>query len=298
MNAQGSDNPKLSVRAATKIYSTGSSDLLAIDRCSLDVSAGEIVSVVGPSGCGKTTLLWSMSGLHALTAGTVLLDGNPVKGPNSEIGMVFQDATLLPWRDLNSNIRFPFEIKGIEPDRFWIDELLHKVGLEGFGARFPRELSGGMQQRTALVRALSFKPSVLLMDEPFGALDTFTREEMNRLVEQIWLETRTTIVLITHSIEEAIFLSDRVIVMSARPGRVANEYKVRFPRPRSREIMSTREVFDLTNAIKLEIVGEQKSRFATSATPAALEHDPEKCVAVFGKRSCEIKELERGDNSS
>ena len=127
-----------------------------------------------------------------------------------------------------------------------------------------------MQQRAALVRALSFKPSVLLMDEPFGALDSFTREEMNRLVEQIWLDTHTTIVLITHSIEEAIFLSDRVIVMSARPGRVANEYSVPFPRPRSLEIMSTREVFDLTNAIKLEIVGEQKSRFGTPANPVAI----------------------------
>ena len=270
MNAQGSGDPKLSVRGATKIYATGSGDLLAIDRCSLDVAQGEVVSIVGPSGCGKTTLLWAMSGLHALTAGAVLLDGNPVKGPNPEIGMVFQEATLLPWRDLDANIRFPFEIKGTGPDRVWIDELLHKVGLEGFGRRFPRELSGGMQQRAALVRALSFKPSVLLMDEPFGALDSFTREEMNRLVEQIWLDTHTTIVLITHSIEEAIFLSDRVIVMSARPGRVANEYRVPFPRPRSLEIMSTKAVFDLMNAIKLEIVGEQKSRFGTSASPIPI----------------------------
>src|SRR5262245_30316538 len=269
MNAQGSGDPKLTIRDATKIYSTGSGDLLAIDRCSLDVASGEIVSIVGPSGCGKTTLLWSMSGLHGLTAGTVLLDGNPVKGPSPEIGMVFQEATLLPWRDLDANIRFPFEIKGTRPDREWIDELLHKVGLEGFGKRYPRELSGGMQQRAALVRALSFKPSLLLMDEPFGALDSFTGEEMNRLVEQIWLDTRTTIVFITHSIEEAIFLSDRVIVLSARPGRVANEYEVPFPRPRSFEIMSTRAVFDLTNAIKLEIVGEQKSRFAAPAAVAA-----------------------------
>jgi NitT/TauT family transport system ATP-binding protein len=270
MDAHGSHDPKLSVRGATKVYSTGSGDLVAIDRCSLDVEAGEIVAIVGPSGCGKTTLLWSMSGLHPLSAGAVLLDGKPVKGPNPEIGMVFQEATLLPWRNLDKNIRFPFEITGSRPDEAWIEELLHKVGLEGFGSRFPRELSGGMQQRAALVRALSFKPSVLLMDEPFGALDSFTREEMNRLVEQIWLDTRTTIVLITHSIEEAIFLSDRVIVMSARPGRIAREYKVPFPRPRSFEIMSTKEVFDLTNAIKLEIVGEQKSRFATSAAPDAL----------------------------
>jgi NitT/TauT family transport system ATP-binding protein len=272
MDARGSDDPKLRVRGATKIYSTSSGDLLAIDRCSLDVEAGEIVSIVGPSGCGKTTLLWSMSGLHPLTAGEVLLDGKPVKGPNAEISMVFQEANLLPWRNLEANIRFPFEIKGTSPDRVWIDELLHKVGLEGLGGRFPRELSGGMQQRAALVRALSFKPSVLLMDEPFGALDAFTREEMNLLVEQIWLDTRTTIVLITHSIDEAIFLSDRVIVLSARPGRVANEYKVPFPRPRSLEIMSTREVFDLTNAIKLEIVGKQKSRFATPAPALQAAH--------------------------
>ena len=206
MTVGHSTQPKLRVKGATKVYNTRSGDLLAIDRCSLDIVDGEIVSIVGPSGCGKTTLLWSMSGLHGLTAGEVLLDGTPMTGPNPEIGMVFQEANLLPWRNLDANINFPFEIKGTKPDRVWIDELLNRVGLEGFGGRFPRELSGGMQQRAALVRALSYKPSVLLMDEPFGALDAFTREEMNRLVEEIWLDTRTTIVLITHSIDEAIFL--------------------------------------------------------------------------------------------
>ena len=269
MNAMGSQVPKLSVRGATKVYATASGQLLAIDDCSLDVRAGEIVSIVGPSGCGKTTLLWSMSGLHGLSAGEVLLDGRAITGPDPAIGMVFQDANLLPWRNVQANINFPFEIKGTKPDRQWIDELLHKVGLEGFGARFPGELSGGMQQRAALVRALSYKPSVLLMDEPFGALDAFTREEMNRLVEEIWLETHTTIVLITHSIEEAVFLSDRVIVLSARPGRVAKEYDVPFPRPRSLDVMATKEAFDLMNAIKREIVGNQKSRFdAAPSTPA------------------------------
>ena len=265
--------PKLKVEDATKKYVTRSGDLVAIDRCSLDIRQGEIVSIVGPSGCGKTTLLWSMSGLHRLSSGQVLLDGKPVTGPNPEIGMVFQDANLLPWRNLDANINFPFEIKGTKPDRAWIDDLLQRVGLGGFGGRFPRELSGGMQQRAALVRALSFRPSVLLMDEPFGALDAFTREEMNQMVEEIWLDTRTTIVLITHSIEEAIFLSDRIVVMSARPGRVASIHEVPFPRPRSLEIMSTREVFDLTNTIKMEIVGGQQSRYAkpsgaTLAQPA------------------------------
>ena len=272
MNQRTSREAKLQVRGATKVYPTASGDLVAIDQCSLDVFAGEIVSVVGPSGCGKTTLLWAMSGLHGLSSGEVLLDGTPITGPSPAIGMVFQDANLLPWRNLDANINFPFEIKGTKPDRVWIDELLNRVGLEGFGGRFPRELSGGMQQRAALVRALSYKPSVLLMDEPFGALDAFTREEMNHLVEEIWLDTRTTIVLITHSIEEAIFLSDRIVVMSPRPGRVASIHEVPFPRPRSLEIMSTKEVFDLTNAIKLEIVGTQQSRYparAASIQPAA-----------------------------
>lgn len=271
MSATGSMQPKLRVREATKAYSTRSGDLVAIDRCSLDVQPGEIVSIVGPSGCGKTTLLWSMSGLHKLSSGEVLLDGKLVSGPNPEIGMVFQDANLLPWRNLDANINFPFEIKGSRPDRAWIDDLLGRVGLGGFGGRMPRELSGGMQQRAALVRALSFKPSVLLMDEPFGALDAFTREEMNQMVEEIWLAAPTTIVLITHSIEEAIFLSDRIVVMSPRPGRVASIHEVPFPRPRSLEIMATREVFDLTNTIKMEIVGEQQSRYSRPSDARAAQ---------------------------
>lgn len=257
MSTASARTPKLGVQAATKVYQTGSGDLLALDRCSLDVQPNEIVSIVGPSGCGKTTLLWSMSGLHRLTDGAILLDGNEITGPRPEIGIVFQEANLLPWRNLDANINFPFEIKGEKPDRAWIAHLLNRVGLDGFGGKFPRELSGGMQQRAAIVRALALKPSVLLMDEPFGALDSFTREEMNRLVEEIWLDTKTTIVFITHSIEEAIFLSDRVVVLTTRPGRVAKIYDVPFPRPRSLEIMATKEVFDLTNKIKMDIVGER-----------------------------------------
>ncbi|RWE78881.1 MAG: ABC transporter ATP-binding protein [Mesorhizobium sp.] len=260
MSTASAKTPKLGVQAATKVYQTGSGDLLALDRCSLDVQPNEIVSIVGPSGCGKTTLLWSMSGLHRLTGGAILLDGKEVTGPRPEIGIVFQEANLLPWRNLDANINFPFEIKGEKPDRAWIAHLLHRVGLDGFGGKFPRELSGGMQQRAAIVRALALKPSVLLMDEPFGALDSFTREEMNRLVEEIWLDTKTTIVFITHSIEEAIFLSDRVVVLTTRPGRVAKIYDLPFARPRSLEIMATKEVFDLTNRIKMDIVGERRPK--------------------------------------
>ncbi|MEI9404652.1 ABC transporter ATP-binding protein [Mesorhizobium argentiipisi] len=268
MSTASARTPKLGVQAATKVYQTGSGDLLALDRCSLDVQPNEIVSIVGPSGCGKTTLLWSMSGLHRLTAGAILLDGKEITGPRPEIGIVFQEANLLPWRNLDANINFPFEIKGEKPDRAWIAHLLNRVGLDGFGGKFPRELSGGMQQRAAIVRALALKPSVLLMDEPFGALDSFTREEMNRLVEEIWLDTKTTIVFITHSIEEAIFLSDRVVVLTTRPGRVAKIYDVPFPRPRSLEIMATKEVFDLTNKIKMDIVGE-RVRPKTPERPSA-----------------------------
>ncbi|QEN87473.1 ABC transporter ATP-binding protein [Labrys sp. KNU-23] len=253
-------HPKLAVREASKVYHTASGNLVALDRCSIDIQANQIVSIVGPSGCGKTTLLWSMSGLHRLSSGEIRLDGKAITGPHPDIGLVFQEANLLPWRNLDANIAFPFEIKGTRPDRAWIDHLLQRVGLAGFGGKFPRELSGGMQQRASIVRALALKPSVLLMDEPFGALDSFTREEMNRLVEEIWLDRPTTIVFITHSIEEAIFLSDRVIVMSARPGRVAREYQVPFARPRSLEIMATKEVFDLQNAIKLDIVGGRASQ--------------------------------------
>ena len=268
MSTASARTPKLGVQAATKVYQTASGDLLALDRCSLDVQPNEIVSIVGPSGCGKTTLLWSMSGLHRLTAGAILLDGKEITGPRPEIGIVFQEANLLPWRNLDANINFPFEIKGEKPDRAWIAHLLNRVGLDGFGGKFPRELSGGMQQRAAIVRALALKPSVLLMDEPFGALDSFTREEMNRLVEEIWLDTKTTIVFITHSIEEAIFLSDRVVVLTTRPGRVAKVYDVPFPRPRSLEIMATKEVFDLTNKIKMDIVGERVRR-KTPERPSA-----------------------------
>jgi NitT/TauT family transport system ATP-binding protein len=208
--------------------------------------------------------------LEQPSTGTISLEGGSpaVLRRQRGIGMVFQEANLLPWRNLDANINFPFEIKGIKPDREWIGHLLDRVGLDGFGGKFPRELSGGMQQRAAIVRALALKPSVLLMDEPFGALDSFTREEMNRLVEEIWLDTKTTIVFITHSIEEAIFLSDRVVVLTTRPGRVAKVYDVPFPRPRSLEIMATKEVFDLTNKIKMDIVGE-RVRPITPERPSA-----------------------------
>jgi NitT/TauT family transport system ATP-binding protein len=265
---QNASKVKLSVEHASKSYDTKSGPLLAIDDFSMQVSEGEFVCVVGPSGCGKTTLLWSMAGLHSLSKGQIKLGGEPVVGPHPQIGMVFQEANLLPWRNLTRNILLPFEIKRKKPDQQWIDHLLERVGLTGFGNKFPRELSGGMQQRASIVRALSFNPSVLLMDEPFGALDAFTRDEMNLLVEEIWLETRKTIVFITHNIAEAVFLSDRVYVMSARPGRLAKVFDISYPRPRSLEMMATKELFDLVNEIKAEI----EHRPASPAPPGRRQN--------------------------
>ena len=160
---------------------------------------------------------------------------------------------MLPWRNLIKNIQLPFEIKGIKPDDARIENLLERVGLAGFGQKYPRELSGGMQQRASIVRALSFDPSVLLMDEPFGALDAFTRDDMNLLVQEIWLETKKTIVFITHNIVEAVFLSDRVHVMSARPGRLAEAIDVNFPRPRTIEMLSDPKAVALVSKIKAKI---------------------------------------------
>ena len=245
--------PKLVIDKATKYYETKTGRVHALDNVSLQVNDHEFVSIVGPSGCGKTTLLWSMAGLHELTSGEIRLDGQAIVGPHPQIGMVFQDANLLPWRNIQRNLEFPFEISGKRADSARIAALMERVGLGGFGGKMPRELSGGMQQRASIVRALSFDPSVLLMDEPFGALDAFTRDEMNLLVEEIWMETRKTIVFITHSIPEAVFLSDKVHVMSARPGRLATTFSIPFPRPRALEIMETREFFDVVNTIKSEI---------------------------------------------
>ena len=178
-----------------------------------------------------------MSGLHALTRGRVMLDGSAVDGPRPrEIGMIFQDANLLPWRNLRQNLEFPFEIKRRKPDEERIARLLEETGLAGFEKAYPRELSGGMQQRASIVRALAQDPSVLLMDEPFGALDAFTRDEMNLLLLRLWAETRKTIVFVTHNISEAIFLADRVVVMTSRPGRVARVYDIDLPRPRTIEM--------------------------------------------------------------
>ena len=244
---------KMEVRGASKSYQTRSGSVHALDNVSLDVREGEFLCILGPSGCGKTTLLWSMAGLHELSSGQVLLDNKAITKPNPQIAMIFQDANLLPWRNLQKNIELPFEIKRTTPDHARIKKLLDRVGLAGFETKFPRELSGGMQQRASIVRSLSVDPSVLLMDEPFGALDAFTRDEMNLLIQEIWMETRKTICFVTHSITEAIFLADRVAVMSARPGRIAEIYDVDISRPRTVDIQTKPDFIERVLHVKSRI---------------------------------------------
>jgi NitT/TauT family transport system ATP-binding protein len=246
---------KLIVDSASKVYQTKTGAVPALEDFHMVAHEGELVCVIGPSGCGKSTLLWSMAGLHALSRGRILLDEKPVVEPDPQIGMVFQDANLLPWRTLQRNIELPFEFKRRKPRdyRQRIDALLARVGLEGFRDKYPRELSGGMQQRASIVRSLSFDPTVLLMDEPFGALDAFTRDEMNLLIQEIWMETGKTIVFVTHNIAEAIFLADRIMVMTPRPGRLSRIYHIDFPRPRPIALTTTPEFVALVADIKASI---------------------------------------------
>jgi len=227
----------VSIQHATKYYKTDTGSVHALEDINLEIRRGEFVAIVGPSGCGKSTLLWAMSGLHDLTSGKIVLDGKPVEGPRPEIGMIFQEANLLPWRNLQKNIEFPFEIKKIDPAPYQprIKALLEEVGIGGFENKYPRELSGGMQQRASIVRCLAADPGIILMDEPFGALDAFTRDEMNLLIQKLWMETGKTIVFVTHNVSEAILLADRVVVLTARPGRVAHIFDIDLPRPRTIE---------------------------------------------------------------
>lgn len=202
----------------------------ALKDVSLDIKSGELISVLGPSGCGKTTLLNIVAGFLAQTGGDVILDDKPVLGPSPERGMVFQKGALFEWMSVRKNIGFGPAMKGVDRDKIneRVDELLEIVGLHDFGDKAVYELSGGMQQRVALARCLANDPEVILMDEPLGALDALTREKMQGLVLKLWKETGKTIILITHSVEEALLLGERLIVMAPRPGRIHKEYRLPF----------------------------------------------------------------------
>ena len=225
----------IEIAGATKRYvSTRGGEVHALAEIDLSIAAGEFVSVVGPSGCGKSTLLMLISGLIAPTGGTIIVAGAPVKRAVGNVAIVFQRDVLLDWRTVLANVLLPVEIKKLNPATYRAKarELLRAVGLEEFEEKYPAELSGGMRQRVAICRALVQDPGLLLMDEPFGALDALTREQMNLDLQRIWLRNRNTVLFITHSIEEAVLLSDRVVVMSSRPGRIADIVHNNLPRPR------------------------------------------------------------------
>lgn len=229
----------IQLRNVSKIFPAKAGKVEALGGIELDVAQHEFVSVLGPSGCGKSTLLRIVAGLIPHSGGEVLVHGQPVDGPSSKIGIVFQSPVLLPWRTVLQNIELQVEVRKL--DRAAFREKAHKlislVGLEGFADSYPYQLSGGMQQRVSLCRALIHDPSLLLMDEPFGALDALTREQMGLELQRVWLETKKTVFFITHSIAEAVFLSDRIVVMSARPGRIQEIVTVDMPRPRSLDVM-------------------------------------------------------------
>ena len=219
-----------------KTYRTRRGDLVrAVEDISLEVGDNEFVTLVGASGCGKSTLLKLVAGLTPATAGGIHIGGQVVREPFPDVGFVFQQPVLLPWRSVLDNVLFSVEMLGLDPRQYRkpAGDLLELTGLAGFESRYPRELSGGMQQRVAICRALLPDPSLLLMDEPFGALDAMTREEMSLELLRIWEERRKTILFVTHSIPEAILLADRVVVMTPRPGRIARVLTVDLPRPRT-----------------------------------------------------------------
>ena len=236
-------NEMIAVRRLTKRFGTGAAPVVALSDIDFSVNEGELVVVVGPSGCGKSTLLRILAGLLPQSDGQAFLHGTPITGPRRDIGVVFQSPVLFPWRSVLGNALLPVDVQrlGREKLRARAMELLKLVGLEGFEHRFPWELSGGMQQRVALVRALIHDPALLLMDEPFGALDAMTREQMNQELQRIWMERRKTVLFITHSIGEAVYLADRVLVMTPRPGRIADVLTIDLPRPRGLEVMNTPE---------------------------------------------------------
>ncbi|MBP6019371.1 MAG: ABC transporter ATP-binding protein [Burkholderiaceae bacterium] len=230
-----SSTAQIEVESLKKVYETASAgNVHALGPIDLRIDAGEFVSIVGPSGCGKSTLLRIICGLTGISGGKLSLNGIPINGPNRNIGVVFQAATLLPWRTVLDNVLLPIEIRKelTKEKRDKGLELLKMVGLQDFVHRYPSELSGGMQQRVAIARALITDPSILLMDEPFGALDEFTRETMNDELLRIWDETKKTVIFITHSIPESVYMSDRVVVMSERPGRILADINIKLPQPR------------------------------------------------------------------
>jgi NitT/TauT family transport system ATP-binding protein len=243
-------------------YGRGAAAVRAIDEVTLDIARGEYIAVVGPSGCGKSSLMKLISGLHPVASGVLTVEGKAVTGPLRSVGMAFQNSNLLPWRTALENVLLPLEI--VEPYRSDFSKqkyagkaqaLLESVGLQGFTEKHPWELSGGMQQRTSICRALIHEPEILLLDEPFGALDAFTREELWVALRDLQAARKVTVMLVTHDLREAVFLADTVYVMSSRPGRIVRRCPVNLPRPRDLEVTYTQPFQDVVHELRSLIRG-------------------------------------------
>jgi ABC-type nitrate/sulfonate/bicarbonate transport system ATPase subunit len=255
--------PLLSVRGVSRRFRSSHGETLALQATDLDVAENDFITILGPSGCGKSTLLRIVAGLDQPTTGEVLLDGRRVEGPGADRGMVFQSYTLFPWLTVQDNVCFGLRERGMpRAQQLEIaDGFIAKVGLKGFERHFPKQLSGGMQQRTALARALANRPRMLLMDEPFGALDHQTRELMQELLLGMWEADRTTVLFVTHDIDEAVFMGSRVMVMSARPGRIKLDRTVPLAHPRHYSVKTTAAFSELkaelTEAVRVEVKASQ-----------------------------------------
>jgi NitT/TauT family transport system ATP-binding protein len=244
--------PLIAVEGISRIFTSGARTVHALDGVSFDVQAGNFVSIVGPSGCGKSTLLKIISGLLPASSGVISVNGKRVDEPLKNVGMVFQAPVLLKWRSVLGNILLPVEFAKLDIAGHMekAHSLIKLVGLEGFGEMYPHQLSGGMQQRVSLCRALVTDPQLLLMDEPFGALDAMTRDELDLELLKLWEEKKKTVLFVTHSIQEAVFLSDHVFVISARPGRLLEKLSIDLPRPRTMEMMSGAKFGEYTLKIR------------------------------------------------
>jgi NitT/TauT family transport system ATP-binding protein len=252
----GDQAPYIEVTEVNKIYRSGSAEAVeAVSSVSFSVPRGQFVAVLGPSGCGKSTLLMMVGGLEAVTAGHIAVGGMPMTGPRTSIGVMFQDSTLLPWKSALDNVLFPIRILKRPLDAYRDDarQLLERVGLDGFMHKKPHELSGGMRQRVAICRALVYDPELLLMDEPFSALDAITRDEMNELLLDLWQQYTKTALFVTHSIREAVFLADRVLVMTRRPATIVEDLTIPFARPRSISIGESREFNEICGHLRERI---------------------------------------------
>jgi NitT/TauT family transport system ATP-binding protein len=260
--------PVIELTAVSKIFATASGERVrALDSTTLRVQPGEFITVVGASGCGKTTLLRLIAGLERCSSGSIRVNGTEQVGPSEQIGIVFQDPTLLPWRTVLENVLLPVQVLKLDmkTHRPRALALLDTVGLADFQNKYPHELSGGMRQRVAIARALVHDPAMLLMDEPFGALDALTRDQLNLELLEIWAKTRKTVLLITHSITESVFLADRVIVMSPRPGRVVEEIRVDLPRPRDLEMINSETFGSHVRRIRSQLSRGAPAQMRTSA---------------------------------